>query len=447
MTPDTAPAPALPEVPLLDALAEQIPRLSWSADQLRAHRAAALTETLRRAAERSAFHRDRLADVEIEAVTPDHLHALPTMTKRDLMEHWDDVVTDDRLTLAGARSHLDTLDVGGLSALAGEYLVMTSGGTSGEPAVFCWSLDEMAHFGASAVRWSAVAGAGPPARAAWIAARSPRHPSGVAARMTGSTSIPVDQPVASIVARLNDLQPDAISTVCSMLPVLVDEARSGRLRVAVDAISVFGDVLDQDSADAAAEVFGVRPTEGYPTTDVGCIAQQAPGEPGLYLNEDLLLVEAVDAHEQPVPPGVPSDRLLVTSLYQRTTPLIRYRIDDRVVIDPDPGRHAAYRRLAQVDGRSDDVFRYGDAVVHPHVFRTAIGRHLEVRDFEVRQTARGVIVRVVADRPVEPAALRGAIVDGLGRAGVVEPQVEVEMVPELERTQVGKRRRFVAMRP
>jgi phenylacetate-coenzyme A ligase PaaK-like adenylate-forming protein len=446
MTSDAAPAPALPEAPLLDALLEQLPRLSWSREELHAHQVATLTETLHRAVERSPFHRDRLSAVDLDAVTPDDLRALPTMTKRDLMEHWDDVVTDERLTLAGARAHLDTLDVDGFSAFAGEYLVLTSGGTSGEAAVFCWSLDEMAQFGASAIRWSAAAGAGPPERAAWIAARSPRHPSGVAPLMTGATSIPVDQPVAAIVEQLNELQPDALSTVCSMLPVLVEEARRGHLRIAVDAINVFGDVLDRDAAEAASEIFGVRPTQGYPTTDAGCIAQQAPGERGLYLNEDLLLVETVDADDQPVPPGVPTDHLLVTSLFQRTTPLIRYRIDDRVVVDPAPGRHSAYRRLASVDGRSDEVFRYGDAVVHPHVFRTAIGRHLQVQDFDVRQTERGAVVRVVADSVVETAALRDAIVEGLARAGVVEPQVEVEEVEELGRTAVGKRRRFVPMR-
>jgi hypothetical protein len=74
-------------------------------------------------------------------------------------------------------------------------------------------------------------------------------------------------------------------------------------------------------------------------------------------------------------------------------PLVGYRIDDRVVVDPEPGRYAAYRRHAAIDGRSDDVFDDGGLAVHPHVFRTAIGRHFAVRDYEVRQTQRGAIVR------------------------------------------------------
>jgi phenylacetate-CoA ligase len=436
----------LPQVPLLDALFEQIPRLSWSPDQLRTHQADALRDTLRHATAHSRFHRDRLGGVDLESITPDDLGALPTMTKGDLMAHWDDVVTDHRLSLAAARAHLDRIDVEGFSALHGEHLVLTSGGSTGEPGIFCWSLAEMARFGASMLRWGAANGEGPPERSAWVAARSPRHPSCVGALMSGAALIPVDQPITAIVDQLNAVQPDAIATVCSMLPVLVEEARHGRLRIPVTQISLFGDVLDPDAAAAAFEVFGVEPTEGYPTTDVGGIAKQAPGEPGLYLSEDLLVIETVDADEQPVPAGVAADHLLITSLHQRTTPLIRYRVDDRVVVDPEPGRYAAYRRLATVDGRSDEMFRYGEVTVHPHLFRTAIGRHLDVRDYEVAQTQRGAVVRLVADASgVDAAALRDAITAGLRESGLRSPEVEVTIVDALRRTAVGKRRRFIPL--
>jgi phenylacetate-coenzyme A ligase PaaK-like adenylate-forming protein len=229
-----------------------------------------------------------------------------------------------------------------------------------------------------------------------------------------------------------------------MLPLLVEEAGAGRLQIHVHQINVFGDALDPGAAAAATEVFGVEPTEGYPTTDVGYIAKQAPGEPGLYLNDDLLLVELVDADDRAVPVGVATDHLLVTSLYHRTTPMLRYRIDDRVVLDPEPGRYPAYRRLASIDGRSDDVFRYDGVAVHPHVFRTVIGRHLGVRDYEVAQTRSGAVVRVVAGTAaVDVASLRGDLVEGLRHAGVPSPDVEVLVVDELGRTAVGKRRRFV----
>lgn len=94
--------------------------------------------------------------------------------------------------------------------------------------------------------------------------------------------------------------------------------------------------------------------------------------------------------------------------------------------------------------RSDDVFHYVDVAVHPHVFRSVIGRHLDVRDYEIRQTERGAVVRVVEGAShVDAAALGSEIADGLRHAGVPAPNVDVVVVDCLQRTAVGKRRRFI----
>jgi phenylacetate-coenzyme A ligase PaaK-like adenylate-forming protein len=426
---------------------EQVPRLAWSPDELRAHRRAALQATLAFAAEHSTWHSSRLARLDLSALDPDDLGALPTMAKADLMAHWDDVVTDPRLTLDAARAHLERVDREGLSLLLDEYLVFQSGGSTGTPGIFCWHKDEMARWAGSTQRWSAAAGFGPPARGAWVGARSMRHPSAAVTIMSGNDPrlvVPVDQPVAAVVEQLNELAPDALSVVGSMLPALVEAARRGDLVINPGRIGVFGDVVDRGAMAAAEEVFGVAPTEGYPTTDVGHIGQQAPGEAGLYVNEDMLVVECVDEDDRPVPAGELSDHLLVTSLHQRTLPLIRYRIDDRVAIDPFPGTTApAYRRIARIDGRSDDVFRYGGLTVHPHTFRSALCRHLAIVDHEVRQTADGVRVRVVAVSDVDVDQLAAELTAALVRAGLPQPCVAVEVVSDLPRTAVGKRRHFV----
>jgi phenylacetate-coenzyme A ligase PaaK-like adenylate-forming protein len=435
-------------MPIFETIVEFLPRLTWTPEELDAHRRDALAATLRAAGKRSAWHRERLDGIDVAAVTPDDLSALPTMTKRDLMANWDDVVTDPRLTLASARAHLERVDAEGLSPLLGEYLVFTSGGTTGEPGIFCWSLPEMARFAASSLRWGDRS-TGPPARLAAVAARSMRYPTAAVVPLAGGSAdllVPVDQPIAAIVEQLNAVQPDAIITHCSMLEPLTDEAAAGRLRVDLERISLGGDVLDRATAERARHVFGCEPLEGYPTTDVGYIAQQAAGEAGLYVNDDLLIVEAVDHDERPVPPGELSDHLLVTSLHRHSLPLIRYRIDDRVRFDPEPGQYRAYRRIAQVDGRSDDVFRYGSATVHPHVFRSALGRYLEVRDYEVQQTATGAHIGVEVDGTVDREALETDLRVALARAGLTDPEVQVEVAPELGRTQAGKRRRFVPMR-
>jgi phenylacetate-CoA ligase len=440
---------------MLDVLLPAMDRLGWDAGQLDAHRRAALAKTLAHAAERSPWHATRLSALgaDVGHVEPDDLAELPTMSKRDLMANWDDIVTDERLDLASARAHLARLDIDGLDLLVDEYHVLTTGGSTGEPGVFCWSLDEVLTWGASVSRFTAAAGLAPPQRTAWVGARSLRHPSAALAVLAGvlaggsattELSVPIDQPVAAIVARLNEIQPDSLWVVCSVLPALVEAARQGALRIDVGRISVGSDLLDPATAAAAAEIFDAPVLEGYPTTDVGHIAHQVPGEPGLYINDDLLIVEPVDEHDRPVQPGGWSDHLLVTSLHHRTLPLIRYRIDDRVRLDPEAGRrHPAFRRIAAIDGRTDDLFRYRDLIVHPHVFRTVLSRHPTVRDFQVHQTPTGADVQVVATSQLDLPTVAADLEHALDRAGLSHPRVTVTRTEQLTRTAVGKRLRFI----
>ena len=435
----------------LDVLPPAIERLHWDRERLAAFQRAQLHETLAFVAERSRWHASRLAGIDLDAVGLDDLSPLPVMTKRGLMANWDDVVTDARLNLALARSHLTRLDEGPAFLLA-EYHVLTTGGSTGEPGMFCWSRDELVRWLASVGRWTVAGGQAPPQRTAWIGARSLRHPSAafavLLAVMSGGTplTVPLDQPLGEIVARLNELQPDSLWVVSSMLPALVLAAREGSLRIDVKAISVGGDPLDPGIAATAADVFEAPVIEGYPTTDAGQIAQQVLGEAGLYVNEDFLIVEPVDEEDQPVAPGEDSHHVLVTSLHQRTLPLIRYRIDDRLRIDTEGGRYQSFRRIATIDGRSDDLFEYGAVRVHPHAFRAVFARHDAIKDYQVTQTSGGADVAVAATLDLDECAVLGELVGALGRAGLPNAEVVITVHDELPRTAVGKRLRFVPMR-
>jgi phenylacetate-coenzyme A ligase PaaK-like adenylate-forming protein len=438
---------------MLEALVEQLEHLHWDTATLARHRRIALSEALSMAATHSPWHAERLAGIDLAAVTPDDLSSLPTMTKTDLMAGWDRVVTDPRLTLAGAREHLERVDDDGPVFLLGAYVVFNTGGSTGEPGVFPWSVEEFCRWAASNFRLGADAGLGPPERLTFVGARSRRHPSAIPPLMLygrevgAQRVVAVDQPLDDIVAALNDVMPDSIWTVSSILPALVDAKRRGALRIAPRVIAIGGDTVDARAVDDAETTFGVRPTETYPTTDVGHIAAQAPGEEGMVVNDDLLIVEAVDDGDRPVPPGTASHHLLITSLHQRTLPLIRYRIDDRVTFDPRPSpRYPAYSRIAVVDGRADDLFRYGDVTVHPHAFRTVLSRHPGVREYQVRQTDAGAVVSVVVEGTLASTELGEELRSGLRAAGLRDPDVAVEVVDAIERSDVGKRLIFVSRR-
>ena len=160
-----------------------------------------------------------------------------------------------------------------------------------------------------------------------------------------------------------------------------------------------------------------------------------------------MIVEPVDEDGRPVAPGERSAKIYVTNLFNRALPLIRYEITDEVTILTEPCPcGSAHRCVADIQGRLDDVFVYDGRRVHPHVFRSALGRHAGVVEYQVRQTRQGARIVVRCGAPVDIERLRREIADALGRAGLPRPVVEVTAAERLERDPgPAKLRRFVPL--
>jgi hypothetical protein len=89
-------------------------------------------------------------------------------------------------------------------------------------------------------------------------------------------------------------------------------------------------------------------------------------------------------------------------------------------------------------------------VVHPHVFRSALGRRATVVEYQVRQTLRGAEIAVRCCGPLDLDSLQRDIVHALARVGLPHPEVRVSTVDRIDRGVAGKLKRFVrlpAVRP
>lgn len=75
------------------------------------------------------------------------------------------------------------------------------------------------------------------------------------------------------------------------------------------------------------EAFGCRVTNRYGCEEVGLIACECEEHQGMHLNMPHLIVEFLDADDQPVKPGEPG-KIVVTDLNNFAMPLIRYRVED-----------------------------------------------------------------------------------------------------------------------
>ena len=229
-----------------------------------------------------------------------------------------------------------------------------------------------------------------------------------------------------------------------MARVLADEQLAGRLRIHPQRVFTSSEVLTDATRRRVTAAWGEPPFNQYAATETGGMAAEGTRHSGMYLFEDLVIVEVVDEDNQPVPPGVSGDKLLVTTLFSRTQPLIRYELIDRIRLAAEPcplGRPFAL--IDQVEGRMEDVLRLpaaaGHAVmVHPLVFHRVMDT-APASGWQIVQEADGLTVLLsgVRDGSVD-TALAETLRQALIVQGVIAPPITMRRVPAIPQSASGK---------
>ncbi len=413
---------------------------------LRALQQERLERIVRHAAAHSRFYREHYRGIDLAG--PVELARLPTVEKAALMERFDDWVTDPRLRLPAVEAHVAAL--AGDDLLFGEYRVCATGGTSGRRGLFVFSRAEWVTGSAGGLRWTELIGATPRLprlRVAQVAAVHPLH-------MTARFGLTMDvglhrmrrfdarRPVRELAAELAAFRPDALNGYPSILALLADEQLAGRLDIAPRIVTTTSEVRTPEMTERIVAAWGVTPFNVYASTETGIIAVDCDRHAGLHLFEDYVLVENVDPDGRPVPDGQPGSRLLLTNLFNRTQPIIRYGLSDIATIESAPcdcGR--TFRRLVALDGRSDDVLilpgRDGrEVAVHPLAIRSPFAALPEVRQYQVVHEG-SLRVRAVPREglPAErvTARIRAVLGAKLAELGVAPVPIEVEIVATIAR--------------
>lgn len=430
-------------------------RLSWGRAEIEAEQTRGLRALVRHAIERSPWHRARLAGVDPDGLTPDDLAAIPPMTKADLMANWDAIVTDPRCTLAAAEAHLAGLTTD--AYFQDDLHVIASGGSSGTRGVFAYDWHGWAvcwlGLGRGIANVHGYLGLTPEhGPIASVSAHVATHATSALAQTFANPTMaivraPVTLPLDEIVRILNATRPAALHAYASMLPMLCDEARAGRLRIAPKAVWSTSEPLFPEVRALVETTWGALVLDSWAASESNGGAFSCPVAPGFHVGEDLNVMELVDDDGRPVPAGGRASRMLLTNLYNRLMPLIRYEITDELQLAAGPCPcGSAYRKIDGVAGRTDDVFAYPDGTrVHPLNFRTVLGKDPAIVEYQVRQTARGADVDVVARATIDTTALAAALARRLREIGMLTPAVAVRRVERIGRQATGKLKRFVPL--
>jgi phenylacetate-coenzyme A ligase PaaK-like adenylate-forming protein len=79
------------------------------------------------------------------------------------------------------------------------------------------------------------------------------------------------------------------------------------------------------------------------------------------------------------------------------------------------------------------------------MFRSSLGQHRQIIEYQVQQTQRGAEIRVVTDAPLDATGVAMMIEEALAAAGLEQPEVKITQVAVLDRQTSGKLKRFIPL--
>jgi phenylacetate-CoA ligase len=415
----------------------------WNRKQLEAHQQR-LAQSLRRHANAHSpfyqhFHTG-LSDTPL-----DHL---PVLTKAQMMEQFDSLVTDRAVHLEDIKRYMH--DQERSHYFLGRYVINATSGSSGHPAVVLWSRGEWAATMAAAFARTPIPFSFLHKRKlAQITSTTTFHMSAQGGTSAQNLLLPTlllaaTEPLDSIVRRLNDWQPDVLIVYASMGRILADEQLAGHLTISPQTVMVGSEVLTAETRRRIEQAWGSPVFNNYATTEAGGIAVECEQHRGMHVMEDLVLVENVDQDNQPVPPGVFGDKLLVTPLYKRTQPLIRYVIEDRVRFSSEPcpcGR--PFKLIDAIEGRLQEVLSIrraggGEIRIHPLLFHTLLDM-LPVSGWQVVQETDGLhILLAKVHGALDDRQIEISVQSALAVQEAVVPPIQVQRVDAILQTIAGK---------
>jgi phenylacetate-CoA ligase len=192
------------------------------------------------------------------------------------------------------------------------------------------------------------------------------------------------------IALLRRIRPHMISSYAVALEDLAEavlEAKVTDIRPRLVYTSAMG--LSDRCRTLCEEAFGVRPLDVYATVEIGPVSWECPQNRGtLHLNDDVQIVEVVDADGRPLPDGEQGE-IVITQLSCFAQPLIRYRVGDlghRLAERCPCGRGLGL--MGPVVGRTKHTIRTVDGrVLNSAVVGSCISPFREVRRWQARQLA------------------------------------------------------------
>ncbi len=320
--------------------------------EFEAARLAKFRELVRHVNEHSPYYRTIIQERGIDpaAATPEQF---PVLTKSLLMENFDAIATDKRVSKAAIAEFL-TRSKDPIERYLDHFTVIHTSGSSGEVGYFVYAPEDLvrglgmgrrtprqrpttkrknrgryriAFFGATDGHYAGVT----------MVSLLKR---GLMRLFLRSQMFEVNSPLPEVITGLNEFQPDLLFGYTTALKILAEKQREGLLHISPQMIGCAGEATTKGDKEVLQQAFGAGVMNSYGCSEHLGMGGAMPGSEQIVLYDDDLIFEFYEDHS------------LITNLFNRTLPLIRYRMSD--TLRPVPNHdHAPYLVIENLIGRNE----------------------------------------------------------------------------------------------
>jgi phenylacetate-CoA ligase len=333
-----------------------------SVQQVKALREKRLKNLLRHTLKRSPFYKRyyREHGITIDKIDKIALQEIPLINKKLMMDNYDDFVCDSALKKEELEKFISEPSSRG-KKYKNSYQVIHTSGSTGTVGLFVYGADDwnwlralvltrvsktkinflkktkLAYIGAIGGHYAGVS----------LAQGAPKL-------FVKLLTLSVNSPLQEINRSVNEFQPDALSGYSSGVYLLAGEQLKGNIDIKPRRIICSADPLTSQMRKTIKAAFLIEPVSFYGASESIGLGVECDTNHGFHLFDDWHCFEIVDENFGPVNPGE-SGKIILTNLYNYTQPLIRYQMQDEVVLDDRPCQCGCpFPTIRNIAGRQEE---------------------------------------------------------------------------------------------
>ena len=425
----------------------------FSIDQIKEYQRSEIVKLVEFAIENTDYYKQQFKNSKMENL--DDFYKLPTMDKQILMDNFDGINTCGlKLNEVSEYAVAKELSKDYLGYYKGEYVIGLSSGTSGNKGIFITPKSMTKRLPFVFLARSGIPLKFLPFRILFLLRVFSQGFEDINFPLIKLKYLGTMTPMDEIIQELNEGKINILMGPPSLIRHLLPNI--SKIKTQIKMIASYAEVLEEEEKERFSKAFNTSVIEIYQASEgqIGSTCRCG----NLHVNEDLVFVELYDNNGMPVEkPNIVATKMLVTNLVNRAQPIIRYEMNDLLMLGEPCPCGSNFRVIKKVIGRHDDVFYFkNEDGQRQHIFPDLMSRWIittsdNIREFKAIQNPDSSM-RIVIDLFDKSEAAKGSLIKDITKRleeellrFKVKTEVEIEFRFISIEENIGKYKRFIRL--